>query len=47
MYRLTMPQLRAVLYVDKVGRKPILIAGAIGMATCEPENTHTLDVLLS
>jgi MFS family permease len=23
-----------VAYVDKVGRKPILIAGAIGMATC-------------
>lgn len=24
----------AVVYVDKLGRKPILIAGAIGMATC-------------
>ncbi|KAI0874302.1 putative hexose transport-related protein [Hypoxylon argillaceum] len=24
----------AVLYVDRVGRKPVLIAGAIGMATC-------------
>lgn len=24
----------AVLYVDKLGRKPILIIGAIGMATC-------------
>ena len=24
----------AVLYVDKLGRKPLLIAGAIGMATC-------------
>lgn len=24
----------AVAYVDKVGRKPILIVGAIGMATC-------------
>ena len=24
----------AVAYVDKLGRKPILISGAIGMATC-------------
>lgn len=31
MWVATMP---AVVYVDKVGRKPILIAGAIGMATC-------------
>ena len=31
MWLATIP---AVLYVDKVGRKPILIVGAIGMATC-------------
>ncbi|KAM0712667.1 hypothetical protein Q7P35_000114 [Cladosporium inversicolor] len=31
MWFATMP---AVAYVDKVGRKPILIVGAIGMATC-------------
>ncbi|KAM0717104.1 hypothetical protein Q7P37_006956 [Cladosporium fusiforme] len=31
MWIATMP---AVAYVDKVGRKPILIVGAIGMATC-------------
>ncbi|GAB7326138.1 hypothetical protein MBLNU13_g10147t1 [Cladosporium sp. NU13] len=31
MWFATMP---AVAYVDKVGRKPILIIGAIGMATC-------------
>ena len=24
----------AVVYVDRIGRKPILISGAIGMATC-------------
>ncbi|CAK1356225.1 putative polyol transporter 3 [Cercospora beticola] len=31
MWLATIP---AVAYVDKVGRKPILISGAIGMATC-------------
>lgn len=31
MWIATMP---AVAYVDKLGRKPILISGAIGMATC-------------
>ena len=31
MWLATMP---AVIWVDKVGRKPILIVGAIGMATC-------------
>lgn len=31
MWIATMP---AVAYVDKVGRKPILIVSAIGMATC-------------
>lgn len=31
MWVATMP---AVLYVDKLGRKPILIVGAIGMAIC-------------
>lgn len=30
-FLLTIP---AVLYVDKFGRKSILLAGAIGMATC-------------
>ncbi|KAM0721358.1 hypothetical protein Q7P37_002282 [Cladosporium fusiforme] len=31
MFIATIP---AVLYIDKVGRKPLLIIGAIGMATC-------------
>lgn len=31
MFLATIP---AVMYVDKLGRKPVLIAGAIGMATC-------------
>ena len=31
MWLATIP---AVLYVDKLGRKPILVVGAIGMATC-------------
>jgi sugar porter (SP) family MFS transporter len=31
MWIATMP---AVVYVDKLGRKPILVSGAIGMATC-------------
>ncbi|KAI1098556.1 general substrate transporter [Jackrogersella minutella] len=31
MFVATVP---AVLYIDRVGRKPILIVGAIGMATC-------------
>jgi MFS family permease len=31
MWLATIP---AVMYVDKLGRKPILVSGAIGMATC-------------
>src|ERR1700759_1782249 len=31
MFLATIP---AVLYVDKLGRKPVLIVGAIGMAVC-------------
>jgi MFS family permease len=31
MFLATIP---AVMYVDKLGRKPVLIAGAIGMASC-------------
>ena len=31
MFIATIP---AVLYIDKVGRKPVLIAGATGMAAC-------------
>lgn len=25
----------AICYIDKVGRKPLMIAGSIGMASCE------------
>lgn len=31
MFLATIP---AVLYVDKLGRKPVLIVGAVGMALC-------------
>ena len=31
MFLATIP---AVMYVDKLGRKPVLVVGAIGMATC-------------
>lgn len=31
MFLFTVP---AVLYIDRVGRKPVLTIGAIGMATC-------------
>ena len=31
MFLATVP---AVLYVDKLGRKPVLLVGAIGMALC-------------
>ena len=32
MWVATMP---AVVYVDKIGRKPILIVGAVGMGVCQ------------
>jgi hypothetical protein len=31
MFAATIP---SVLYIDKIGRKPMLTIGAIGMATC-------------
>jgi hypothetical protein len=37
MFLATIP---AVLYIDKIGRKPVLVSGAIWMATCHFVRPH-------